>query len=214
MDEKIKGNLLKDHVYRRLSDMIVNAELLPGDRITESSIAEKFGVSLTPVREALIKLNADGIIKKIPHKGFYVNQYSEREIQEIYEVFAALQTLAIELAVEKFTEEDIVAQEKLIDEMEKSCNHGDFKSYLAANHKVHDYYINKSENQFLIKTYHNICIMPIPIFYFAEKDKEIKSMRKGIQDHRGLVRCFQKKDMVGVRKIMAAHYGLDDYLAR
>ena len=72
MDEIIRGDLLKDHVYKRISDMIVNAELMPGDRITESSIADKFGVSLTPVREALIKLHADGVIDKIPHKGFYV----------------------------------------------------------------------------------------------------------------------------------------------
>ncbi len=212
MDEIIRGDLLKDHVYKRISDMIVNAELMPGDRITESSIADKFGVSLTPVREALIKLHADGVIDKIPHKGFYVKQYSEQEIRDIYEVFMALQILAIEISVKKFTEEDILAQSKLVDEMETSCELGDFKNYLAANRKVHDYYINKSENQYLIDTYQSICILPIPIFYFAEEDKEVKSMRKGIKDHRGLIKCFSDKDMTGVRKIMATHYGVEDYL--
>ena len=70
MSDKIEGNLLKDQVYERLAKMISNAELMPGDRLTEAQIAEKFGVSFTPVREALIKLNSDGIIHKIPHKGF------------------------------------------------------------------------------------------------------------------------------------------------
>ena len=214
MDEKIKGSLLKDHIYEKISDMIVNAELMPGDRITEISIAEKFGVSLTPVREALIKLHADGILHKVPHKGFYVNKYSEQEIVEIYEVFCSLQELAIQISMDKFTEEDIRRQEELIDEMEHCCERQDFKSYLAANHRVHDYYVNRSENQFLISMYHNICIRPVPIFYFSEEEREVSSMKKGIHEHRCLVDCFRRKDMAEVRRILASHYGLGAYMER
>ncbi|MCQ4726193.1 GntR family transcriptional regulator [Anaerotignum faecicola] len=209
MSDKIEGNLLKDQVYERLAKMISNAELMPGDRLTEAQIAEKFGVSFTPVREALIKLNSDGIIHKIPHKGFYINKYNDKEINEIYQVFVNIQELAIQLIINKLTESDFLEQESIINDMEKACNSNDYKSYLFSNHKIHDYYIYKADNKFLTSIYKKISIMPMPIFYFvAEGDKCIENMQKNISEHRLIVKLIKEKDLDGIRKALINHYGV------
>lgn len=206
MYERIKGNLLKDQVYDKVAEMVANAELLPGDRITENQLSERFGISLTPVREALIKLSSNGIIHKVAHKGFYINKYSDEEVNEIYEVLVVLQEFAIRLKINDFTESDIAAQETLLHDMETAYRNKDYNEYLKANHRLHDYYVKQADNKFLFDIYHNLSTLPIPVFYFSDESKNIDSMKKGIEDHHNIIEALRNKDIESVRNILMSHY--------
>ncbi len=110
--------------------------------------------------------------------------------------------------INKYTEEDFKEQEHLINDMVLACGKEDFEAYLVANRKVHDYYMYKTNNKYLISIYKDICIIPIPIFYFAESDRNIDNMHKGISDHLNIVKCIKAHDLDGIKQTLISHYGV------
>ena len=101
---------LRDVIFNTLRDAIIKGELKPGERLMEVHLAEKMGVSRTPVREAIRKLELEGLVDMIPRKGTHVAQLSTKDIIDVLEVRAALDRLATELAAERLSYE---AQGKL-----------------------------------------------------------------------------------------------------
>jgi DNA-binding GntR family transcriptional regulator len=112
MQVKKKVNL-KDKVYTTIKNRILTFELKPGEKILEIEIAQKLGVSRTPVREALNKLEQEGLISVFSKKGYAVSDITSKEIEELYEIREALEALAIKAAVKNSNE----AEWKRIEEM-------------------------------------------------------------------------------------------------
>ncbi len=98
---------LGEMVYESLRDAIVNQTLKPGERLMETELAEELGVSRTPVREAIRKLELEGYVVMIPRKGAYVSGLSIRDINEVFEIRGTLEALAAGLSAERATEEEI-----------------------------------------------------------------------------------------------------------
>lgn len=101
MDLRSNKKSLSNLVYRDLKEKILKNQLLPGDKLIEMEIASKLGVSRTPVREALKKLEEDGLVTSFPRKSFIVSKISVREAKNLYIVRKSLETLAVELLAEK-----------------------------------------------------------------------------------------------------------------
>lgn len=89
---------LTDKVYRRIRDAILDGVLTAGERLVCADIAERFGVSSTPVRESLVRLRREGFIRTFPRKGTYVNSFSEKDWKEIYDIREVLEGLAARMA--------------------------------------------------------------------------------------------------------------------
>ena len=104
---------LKQQVYRALRREIRDGSLLPGDLLKERKLADLYGVSKTPVREALSLLEQENLVKAIPRAGYMVTQLALSDIQEVYQLRLALETTAIRLAVENITEQEIQKLEKI-----------------------------------------------------------------------------------------------------
>lgn len=101
MDLRSNKKSLSNLVYRDLKDKILKKQLLPGDKLIEIEIASKLGVSRTPVREALKKLEEDGLVTSFPRKSFIVSKISVKEAKNLYIVRKSLEPLAVELLAEK-----------------------------------------------------------------------------------------------------------------
>ena len=101
MDLRSNKKSLSNLVYRDLKDKILKNQLLPGDKLIEMEIASKLGVSRTPVREALKKLEEDGLVTSFPRKSFIVSKISVKEAKNLYIVRKSLEPLAVELLAEK-----------------------------------------------------------------------------------------------------------------
>lgn len=101
MDLRSNKKSLSNLVYRDLKDKILKNKLLPGDKLIEMEIASKLGVSRTPVREALKKLEEDGLVTSFPRKSFIVSKISVKEAKNLYIVRKSLEPLAVELLAEK-----------------------------------------------------------------------------------------------------------------
>lgn len=105
---------LRDLVFENLREAILSGELLPGQRLMEIQLAEKLGVSRTPVREAIRKLELEGFVVMLPRKGAYVADISIKEIIEVLEVRAILEGLAANLATDRMSDEDINKLEEIV----------------------------------------------------------------------------------------------------
>ena len=105
---------LRDVVFETLRDAIIKQVLKPGERLMEIQLADEMGVSRTPVREAIRKLELEGLVVMVPRKGAYVAGVSMKDIHEVYEVRAALEMLAVSLAAERITDEELDALERQV----------------------------------------------------------------------------------------------------
>ena len=98
---------LRDVVFNTLRQAILKGELEPGERLMEMQLAEQLGVSRTPIREAMRKLELEGLVLMIPRKGAVVAEITEKSLRDVLEVRKALEELAVRLACEKIQDEEI-----------------------------------------------------------------------------------------------------------
>ena len=113
MEPNFKVNMneylpLRDVVFNTLRQAILRGELKPGERLMEIQLANKLGVSRTPIREAIRKLELEGLVLMIPRKGAEVAEITEKSLRDVLEVRRALEELAVQLACEKITKEEII----------------------------------------------------------------------------------------------------------
>jgi DNA-binding GntR family transcriptional regulator len=104
-------------VADRLRELIRSGELAPGTRLRQDEFAERFGVSTTPVREAFLALEREGLLRRNPHRGVVVFMPSVEELTDVYEIRAVLEPLATELATKQLTEADLAALERIVAQM-------------------------------------------------------------------------------------------------
>ena len=121
MEPNFKVNMneylpLRDVVFNTLRQAILRGELKPGERLMEIQLANKLGVSRTPIREAIRKLELEGLVLMIPRKGAEVAEITEKNMRDVLEVRKALEELAVQLACEKITDEEIEEMKKAAEE--------------------------------------------------------------------------------------------------
>jgi len=136
-DIAVARHTVQDSVVARLRAMILGHRFKPGEKLVQSDLAEKLGVSRTPIREALYQLTAEGFVSLSPHKGATVTNFSLHEIQEIYSVRIPLESYAAYLAVENITDEVLDQLQGLVREMERVYTRGDRTRLLEVNREFY-----------------------------------------------------------------------------
>ncbi len=147
---KKKG--LSNVVYCDLKKKILSEKLLPGVRVSEKELAEKFGMSRTPVREALVKLSEQGLIQPHTGRGFIVRKFSLKEIEDLYTLREGLEVLAIRLAIPRIGAQKILRLKTLIDASPALIEEYDLAQFNQIDSQFHESIIAYSENEPLIKT--------------------------------------------------------------
>ncbi len=138
-----------DRLCRAIETDIVTGVFRPGERLDEQSLADRFGVSRTPLREALVQLAANGLVKLLPRRGAFVVSLTFQEIVERFETMAALEGMCAALAARRFDEQDRRALLDSLAECEHEAVHGDSDSYYLANERFHQLIYAASRNSFL-----------------------------------------------------------------
>ncbi|MCS0671298.1 GntR family transcriptional regulator [Cytobacillus firmus] len=119
-----------------IREAIIRGDFKPGERLKQSDLAEKMGVSRMPVREAFRKLESEGLIKLEPHKGAVVKSISIKDIEEIYALRSELEKMAVYQSVDLLTDEDIAQLSSLVAEMEKADDADTFVQYNIDFHRL------------------------------------------------------------------------------
>lgn len=137
---------LKELVFTTLKKAILKGELQPGDRLMELQLAEKMGVSRTPIREAIHKLSKEGLVTMIPRKGAEVAGISAKTLQDVLRVRATLEKMAFSLAYEKITDKEIRELEKYHREFEQAVHGNDILKMTDADENFHFVIYNAADN--------------------------------------------------------------------
>lgn len=147
---------LREIVLEALKDAIVNGQLKPGERLMEQQVAEELGVSRTPVREAIRKLEIEGFVIMIPRKGAYVSDVSLKDIAQVFEVRAAMEALAAGLAAQRMEDEQIEQLERKLVEVKKAIDKSDLENIIQYDTEFHEIIYNASRNARLVQILNNL----------------------------------------------------------
>lgn len=115
--EPLRVSNLRDHIERRIRSAILNGAFGPGERLIESAIAEHLDVSRGPVREALAALEREGVVFHVPRKGYFVVDFTDKDVEEIYSLRLLLEVEALRRALDQFTDKDLVEMQRIVDEL-------------------------------------------------------------------------------------------------
>jgi DNA-binding GntR family transcriptional regulator len=129
--------LITDRVYKTIRNQIITGRLKPREKLTTARLAEMIGVSRTPIRGALEKLALEGLVELIPHSGASVSDILSDDLEELYLMRSVLEGLAVRLAVEHLTEEDIRHFEYIMEEYRLAMEQKDIKSVVRYNEEFH-----------------------------------------------------------------------------
>lgn len=147
---------LREVVCETLREAIITGVLKPGERLMEIQLAEELGVSRTPVREAIRKLELEGFVVMIPRRGTYVADMSIKDINEVFEVRTALDVLAAGLAAERITEDELEQMERLLVQIGEYIEQGDMDKIVEVDSQFHDILYRASRNDRLVGIINNL----------------------------------------------------------
>ena len=161
MNHELKVNMneylpLRDVVFNTLRQAILKGELEPGERLMEIQLADRLGVSRTPIREAIRKLELEGLVLMIPRKGAEVAKISEKSLRDVLEVRRSLEELAIELACQRMEEPELNALEQAQDAFRKAIEKGDAMEIAETDEHYHDIIYNGTGNSRLVQILNNL----------------------------------------------------------
>ncbi len=161
MDNNFKVNMneylpLRDVVFNTLRQAILKGELAPGERLMEIQLAEKLGVSRTPIREAIRKLELEGLVLMIPRKGAEVAKISEKSLRDVLEVRRSLEELAIELACERMGAEDMHRLEQCQESFCRAIRSGSPMEMAESDESFHDVIYQSTGNEKLVQMLNNL----------------------------------------------------------
>lgn len=147
---------LRDVVFQTLRQAILRGELKPGERLMEIHLAQKLGVSRTPVREAIRKLELEGLVLMIPRKGAVVAEITISDLDDVLEVRMALEELAVKHASRRITQEQLQELENLAENFRKSLAGDDVGACAQADMLFHDAIYEATRNTRLIQILNNL----------------------------------------------------------
>ncbi|MGD1975821.1 MAG: GntR family transcriptional regulator [Desulfobacterales bacterium] len=149
---EFQADVLSSQVSKILSEAILEGVLEGGQKLVEMEIQEMFGISRSPLREAIRDLEKKGLVTIIPRKGAFVRRVTVKDIEDIFPVRAKLEALAAGLAHPNISPEDLDEMKDILDRMQADVKTSDTKSYWRHHAIFHEIFINASRNQVLIET--------------------------------------------------------------
>lgn len=194
---------LRDVVYNTLRQAILRGELRPGERLMEIQLANKLGVSRTPVREAIRKLELDGLVLMIPRKGAEVADISEKSLKDVLEVRKALEELAVQLTCEKISKVQIAELKQAAEEFKKILKSNDITQIAEADVRFHDVIYMATDNQKLIQLLNNLREQMYR--YRVEYLKRPEVYPQLIQEHEEIIRQIERREKERAADITCRH---------
>jgi DNA-binding GntR family transcriptional regulator len=183
---------LRDVVFNTLRQAILTGELKPGERLMEIHLANRLGVSRTPIREAIRKLELEGLVTMIPRRGAEVAQITEKSMNDVLEVRRAVDALCVELACDRITKEELDSLKEACDAFEQAIKTKDVKRIAEADVELHDIIVQATGNRRLIQLVNNLSEQMYR--YRFEYIKDYSQHEKLVEEHRIIYESIVKKD--------------------
>lgn len=194
---------LRDVVFNTLRKAILKGELKPGERLMEIALADRLGVSRTPVREAMRKLELEGLVVMIPRRGAQVANITEKDLNDVLEVRIALENLSIENACNRMTGEQLARLWDAAKTFEKTMADGNLVKLAEADVDFHEVIYQSSDNRRLNQVLNNLReqIYRYRVEYL--KDEETRNLL--VKEHEELYEAIKARDVARAQEISFRH---------
>lgn len=194
---------LRDVVFNTLRQAILRGEMEPGERLMEIQLAQKLGVSRTPIREAIRKLELEGLVIMIPRKGAEVAHITEKDMRDVLEVRCTLEELAVLLACKNVNAEHIAALKAANKVFEMAIVSKDVVNIVEADVKFHDAIYAMTNNDRLIQIINNLREQMYR--YRLEYVKDARTHSILISEHNDIIKNISEKDILAAQDVMRHH---------
>jgi DNA-binding GntR family transcriptional regulator len=206
----------KDKAYTALRNVIVSSDVYRSRtdiRLDERQLAQDFGVSRTPVREAMAQLEREGFVRSVPRRGVYVVRKTKREVIEMITAWAALESMAARLITETARDEGIAGLRRMFAQFDGETLHARLDEYSEVNIAFHQAIIELSSNQVLIRLAENLFthMRMIRGQTIGEDDRVDRS----IHDHMNIIQALEARDTARAEDLVRQHaLGLAAHVAK
>jgi DNA-binding GntR family transcriptional regulator len=206
----------KQKAYAALKNAIVTMDIYRSRddiRLDERKLAQDFGISRTPVREAMAQLESEGFVRSVPRRGIYVVRKTKAEVIEMITAWAALESMAARLISETASDDEISGLRRMFTTFERGAVAAKLDEYSEVNIEFHQTIIRLSRNQVLIDLAENLFthMRMIRRKTIGEKDRAARS----IQDHINIIEAIESRDMERAGELVRDHaLGLADHVAK
>ena len=206
----------KDKAYTALRNLIVSSDVYRSRadiRLDERQLAQDFGISRTPVREAMVQLEREGFVRSVPRRGVYVVRKTKSEVIELIQAWAALESMAARLLTQSASDADIAGLRRMFTTFEDDKLHAKLDEYSEVNIAFHQTIIQLSSNQVLIRLAENLFthMRMIRGKTIGEDDRVDRSIR----DHINIIEALEARDTERAEDLVRQHaLGLAEHVAK
>lgn len=194
-------------------DLILHGEYKPGDRLAETELAERLGVSRSPVRIALRSLEKTGVVTIKSNRGAWVTTYSLKDVDDIYQARAVLEPLVATLAMEQISTVELDELTRLAQNVDDEIMGQSRPSVIAElNNQFHRYLLSKCENKYLVEASQRLMV-PLVVtntFKFYSESE----LRRSSQHHFEMIDAIKNRDPVWLQSVMSAHIRFGSHSSR
>ena len=195
---------IREDVFRKLLNWIMDGTLRPGEKIVDKELAEHMGVSRTPVREALRRLEDKGLVESSANRWTRISEIPSKEPEMIYPIIWTLEKLALSIAISSMTEKDFAKMERANNELKVALEKNDSVAASNADAKFHGIFLERSHNVHLIKIIEDLKIKysRIEVIFF----KGLLIAKSSIEEHKALIAALRAGAIVLAEKILHSNW--------
>lgn len=183
---------LREKILETIRDAIMSGALKPGEKVAEPELAERFGISRTPIREAFRQLESEGYLTVIPRKGAVVTSFSQQDVEEFYAIKSILEGYAARRACEKLTDREMDRLETINAKLKLMAEEGDVSHFFKVHNDFHDLFIKAADNEKLTELINSL----------VSRFKRLRvaslslpgRMAISVQEHEKIIEAFRKRN--------------------
>ncbi len=183
---------LREKILETIRDAILRGVLKPGEKVAEPELAERFGISRTPIREAFRQLESEGYLTVIPRRGAVVTALSERDVKEFYAIKAILEGYAARMAAKNLSDRDIERLETINTRLQQLADEGDVKTFYRVHNEFHELFIRAAGNEKLAELINQL-VMKFNRPRLASLSLPGR-MQISVDEHRKIIEAFKRRN--------------------
>lgn len=193
---------LADEVYDQIVNAIMNLDIGQEDRLIQEKLAADLGISRTPVREALLRLEQEGVLRKSAQGGFRLYQMTDQEVRELYQTRAAIEGQVARILAERHTADDLKALRETI-KKEENISSDSAREYFEANRNIHRRFVELANNRYLLEIFDMTWGKAMAFRLFAQIQNV--DLSKSLGDHMALVDVIETGNKIDALEAFISH---------
>lgn len=183
---------LREKILVSIREEIVSGHIMAGSRVSESELAERYGISRTPIREAFRQLESEGYLKVIPRRGAVVSEFSPKDVEEFYAIKSIMEGYAARQACEKLNAKDLDRLQAINDKLAELARIGDIERFFKIHSFFHELFIKAADNEKLYELINGL-VTKFQSLRFTSLNLPGR-MEVSVLEHEKIIDAFRKKN--------------------